>query len=58
MAEKFHIQFADQWSRWHHLQVKYNLPDAVRVAQSRASSTGKRHRVIDDDGHLLDLMYP
>ena len=58
MAEKFHIEFSDQWSRWHHLQMKYNLPDAVRTAQARARSTGKRHRIMDDDGHLLDLIDP
>ena len=58
MASKFHIEFADQFSDWKHYQVKYNLPEAVRVAQSRARSTGKRHRVVDDDGHLLDLLTP
>ena len=58
MATKFHIEFSDQWSRWHHLQVKYNLPDAVRTAQARAQSTKKRHRIVDDDGHLIDLLSP
>ena len=58
MAEKFHIEFSDQWSRWHHLQVKYNLPDAVRIAKARAHSTRKRHRIVNDDGQLLDLIDP
>ncbi len=58
MSSKFHIEFADQFSAWKHYQVKYNLPEAVRVAQSRARSTGKRFRVVDDDGHLMDLLTP
>ena len=58
MASKFHIEYANQWSQWLHYQVKYNLPEAVRVAQSRARSTGKRFRVVDDDGHLMDLLTP
>jgi len=58
MAQKFHIQYSDLWSNWKHYQVKYNLPDAVRSAQARARSTGKRHRVVDDDGHLMDLLTP
>ena len=52
------IEWQDQFARWHHYQSKQNQADAYRVAQGRAESTGKRHRLMDGDGHLLDLIHP
>jgi len=52
------IEWQDQFTRWHHYQSKQNQADAYRVAQGRAESTGKRHRLMDGDGHLLDLIHP
>jgi len=50
------IEYQDQFGRWHHYQTKQNQADAYRVAQRRAESTGKRHRLVDDDGRFLDLI--
>jgi len=50
------IEWQDQFGRWHHYQTKQNQADAYRVAQRRAESTKKRHRLVDDDGRLLDLI--
>ena len=50
------IEYQDQFGRWHHYQTKQNQVDAYRVAQRRAESTGKRHRLVDGDGRLLDLI--
>jgi len=50
------IEWQDQFGRWHHYQSKQNQADAYRVAQRRAESTKKRHRLVDDDGRLLDLV--
>ena len=50
------IEWQDQFGRWHHYQSKQIQADAFRVAQRRAESTGKRHRLVDDDGCLLDLL--
>jgi len=50
------IEWQDQFSRWHHYQIKQNQSDAYRVAQRRAESTGKRHRLLNDQGRLLDLI--
>ena len=50
------IEWQDQFGRWHQYQTKQNQADAYRVAQRRAESTGKRHRLVDEDGHLLDLI--
>jgi len=52
------IEWQDQFGRWHHYQTKQNQADAYRVAQRRAESTGKRHRLVDDGGRLLDLLNP
>jgi len=55
---KVHIEYQDLWGKWKHLQTKHNEADAFRVASRRAQSTGKRHRLISDDGDLLDLIDP
>jgi len=52
------IEWQDQFGRWHHYQTKQNQADAYRVAQRRAESTGKRHRLVDDDERLLDILDP
>ncbi len=52
------IQWQDQFGRWQRFQEKHNQADAFRTAQARARSTGKRHRLIDAAGHLLDLLEP
>ena len=52
------IEYQDLWGKWKHLQTKHDEADAFRVASRRAQSTGKRHRLIDADGHLLDLIDP
>jgi len=52
------IEWQDQFIRWHHYQTKQNQADAYRVAQRRAESTGKRHRLVDQSGALLDLIDP
>ena len=55
---KVHIEYQDQFGSWKHFQTKHNEADAFRVASRRAQSTGKRHRLISDDGALLDLIDP
>ena len=44
--------------RWLHYQIKHNEADAFRVGVRRASAIKKRHRLVDDDGHLLDIISP
>ena len=50
------IEWQHQFGHWHHYQTNQNLADAFRVAQRRAESTGKHHRLVDGDGSLLDLI--
>jgi hypothetical protein len=52
------IQWQDQFGRWQRFQEKHNQADAFRTAQARARSTGKRHRLVDAAGQLLDLLEP
>jgi len=55
---KIDIQYQDQFGKGRHFQTKYNEGDAYRTAANRAVSTGKRHRLVDQDGTLLDLIDP
>ena len=50
------IQYQDENGNWHHYQSKQNQADAYRVAQRRVESTKKRHRLVYDDGRLIDLI--
>ena len=52
------IEYQDQFGHWRHYQTKQNQADAYRVAKRRAESTGKRHRLVDQSGALLDLLNP
>ena len=52
---KVFIQYQDKFSRWHPYQTKHNEQDAYRTAESRARSTGKRHRLAEENGDLFDL---
>jgi hypothetical protein len=44
------IEWQDQFGYWKHYQSKQNQADAYRVAQRRAESTKKHHRLVDGDG--------
>lgn len=56
MGTRIIIEWQDQFGRWQRFQEKHNAADAYRTAQWRAKSTGKRHRLVDGDGRLLDLI--
>ena len=55
---KVFIQFQDQLGHWKHLTMNHHQPTAFKSAKSRAKSTGKRHRLLDENGNLLDLCEP
>jgi len=58
MGTAHQIQWQDQFGRWQHYQTQHNQPSAYRTAKQRARSTGKRHRLVDAQGNLLDLINP
>jgi len=55
---KIYIEYMDQFRVWRRYTTKQNERDAVRVAMNRTRSSGTRHRLIDVDGHLLDVFEP
>ena len=55
---KIDIHYQDQFGKWRHLQTKQNEGNAYRSASDRARSIGKRHRLVDQDGTLLDVIEP
>ena len=57
-ATKYRIQVRNQFGGWQQYQTVHHLPSASRSAQRRAEQTGKQHRIIDEDGDLVDLLYP
>lgn len=58
MNTKVIIQWQDQFGKWHRLQEQHNQASAYRTALQRARTTGKRHRLVDESGALLDLIEP
>ena len=50
------IEWQDQNGNWHHYQSNQNQADAYRVAKRLVESTKKRHRLVDGDGRLIDLI--
>ena len=57
-ATKYKIQVRNQFGGWQQYQTVHHLPSASRSAQKRAEQTGKQHRIVDEDGNLMDLFYP
>ena len=55
---KFVLQYQDRFDKWHRYQVKRTEGDAYRTAKSRATATGKRFRIVDGNGNLIDLVTP
>ena len=53
-----HLEFANQHNYWCHYGSYHHLPSLVQQAKQLSRRTGKRYRIIDDDGVLLDLIYP
>jgi len=52
------IQWQDQFGRWQHYGIYHHEPSAFKTAQQLAKRTGKRHRLVDGNGNLLDLIEP
>ena len=52
------LEWKDQFSHLKRYTLMNLQPSAVRSAKRRATSTGKRHRLVDELGRLLDLIDP
>ena len=56
VASMIKIQVQTLFGQWVPYQTKSNERDAYRVASKRADVTGKRHRLIDSDGRVIDII--
>jgi hypothetical protein len=52
------IEYQNQFDNWLHHQTMHHEANAYRTAKTRAKQTGKRHRLVNDAGSLLDLIEP
>jgi hypothetical protein len=52
-----HLEYLER-NLWRHYGTYHHLPSATQYAQQFAKRTGKRFRIIDENGMLLDLVYP
>ena len=52
------IEYQDQFGRWRRYGESHHEASAYRSAAAKASSTGKRFRLIDGNGNLLDIINP
>ena len=52
------IEWQNNVGRWQYFQTRANEADAYRSARNRARSTRQRHRLVDEDGRLLDMIEP
>ena len=52
------IEWQDQFGYWRRYGMSHHTPSAFKSATARAHSTGKRHRLVDEDGVILDLINP
>jgi hypothetical protein len=55
---RIEIEWQNQFGGWHHYQTMHNEANANRTARNRARNTGKRHRLVDESGRLLDVVDP
>ena len=53
---KYHIHWQTQFGTWQKYTTKHNEADAFRVMRRRVATTGKRHKLTDGNGNLIDLL--
>jgi len=52
------IEYQDQIGKWRRYGESHHQPSAYRSATARSNATGKRFRLVDINGNLLDLINP
>ena len=52
---KYYIYWQNQHKKWQKYMEKHNEADAYRVME-RKSSDGRRYKLTDDRGNLIDLI--
>ena len=49
------LEWMDQHRHWERYSQINHRPNTYRTAKTRAKQTGKRYRLVDEEGRLLDL---
>jgi len=52
------IQYQNIFGQWVHYTSMANEASAYKTAQKRANQSGKRYRLVDENGRLLDIIDP
>ena len=55
---KIHLEWQNQFGKWQRYGTMHSQHSAYKSAALKAKQGGKRWRLIDDEGHLLDLITP
>ena len=55
---KILIEFQDNFGNWRRYGESHNQSSSYRLLSQKSSSTGKRFRIIDTDGRILDIINP
>tara|TARA_Y200000002_G_scaffold331360_1_gene296501 strand:- start:4531 stop:4698 length:168 start_codon:yes stop_codon:yes gene_type:complete len=53
---KYYISWQDQFGKWQRYTTKTNEADAYRVMARKAKSDGRRYKLTDESGSLIDLI--
>jgi len=56
--KKIIIEWQNQFGGWNRFAEVSHAPSAYRTAKQRAKTTGKRHRLVNADGRMLDIIEP
>ena len=55
---KFRIEELNPFKEWHHHGSSSTLEDACRMAQKISQMIGRKTRVLDEDGRVMEQMNP
>jgi len=55
---KYIIEYQDQFFKWLRYGEQHGLTSACSTAKGRSIQTGKKFRVRDDTGSLVEIFYP
>jgi len=55
---KIIIQFQDQHNYWVRYTEVNHEPTAIKIAKNRAKILKRRHRLVDANGNLIDIINP
>ena len=50
------IEWQDHQQRWRYFSTFSHEATAYRFAASRCKTTGKRHRLVNEQGQLIDMI--